>query len=399
MSNLSKGGRIFVRTLSYLLAVAIGTFAGICISTGWFPGVGNMGPGIGQSKLEELEKKILDMYIGGADPTVLEDAAAAAMVAATGDRWSYYISAADYQDSMDSKNNSYVGIGVTIQLLEDGSGIKVLQVEPEGPAQEAGILPGDVLIEAAGQSLAGLDTTQASTYIKGEAGTFVDIGLLRDGQRVDVKVQRRVIQREVATYQLLEGNIGYIRIRNFNSRCASETIAAIEDLRSQGAQKLIFDVRFNPGGYVSELVDLLDYLLPEGLLFRSVDYTGAESRDNSDASCLEMPMAVLVNGDSYSAAEFFAAALREYEWATVVGTQTVGKGNFQYTLRLSDGSAVALSTGRYYTPKGISLAEVGGLTPDVPVQVDSETAALIYSSLLEPEEDPQIQAAIQALAK
>ena len=143
---------------------------------------------------------------------------------------------------------------------------------------------------------------------------------------------------------------------------------------------------------------VLDYLLPEGDLFRSVDYAGREEVDTSDASCVELPMSVLVNEDSYSAAEFFAAALQEYEWATIVGSQTYGKGNFQTAFYLSDGSMVNLSIGKYYTPGGKSLSETG-VTPDVVVDLDDEQYALLYYNALEQADDPQFQAAIDTLTQ
>ena len=155
-------------------------------------------------------------------------------------------------------------------------------------------------------------------------------------------------------------------------------------------------MRNNPGGYKHELVRILDYLLPAGPLFRSEDYRGKVDVDESDAACLELPMAVLVNGDSYSAAEFFAAALSEYDAAIVVGEKTTGKGYFQSSFTLEDGSALNLSIGKYTTPNGVSLANVG-LTPDVTVEVDEETSFLIYAGTLDPAEDPQIQAAIEIL--
>ena len=195
---------------------------------------------------------------------------------------------------------------------------------------------------------------------------------------------------------MLDDNIGLVTIENFDDRCAEESIAAIETLLQQGAEKLIFDVRFNPGGFASELVELLDYLLPEGELFRTIRYDGEEYVDTSDTDCLDIPMAVLVNGSSYSAAEFFAAALQEYEAAVVVGEPTVGKGYCQTTYQLSDGSAVSLSIGKYFTPKGISL-EAEGITPDVLELVEEEVAAQIYYGTLPPEEDPHIQAAIRVL--
>ena len=200
----------------------------------------------------------------------------------------------------------------------------------------------------------------------------------------------------VAKGQMLESGLGLVSIVNFDSRCAEETLAVIEQLLEEGAQGLIFDVRFNPGGYKDELVKILDYLLPEGPLFRSVNFTGEESVDQSDEKCLEIPMAVLINGDSYSAAEFFAAALSEYGVAKLIGQPTTGKGHFQTTFALSDGSAAVISIGKYRTPNGVSLTGVG-LTPDVLVELDDETYWSIYYSRVPVEEDPQIQAAVSAL--
>ena len=348
-------------------------------------------------KLDQLLSLIDQVFIGDAEDDALQDAAAEAIVEALGDRWSYYMTAQEYRDYQNQMANSYVGIGITVQVREDGEGIDVTQVTAGGPAQEAGILAGDVLIAVEGQSIAGKTLTEVSAQIKGEAGTEVKLTVLREGQELEFSVERRKIETPVATGMMLEDNIGLVTIGNFDSRCAEETMAAVNELLDQGAEKLIFDVRYNPGGYKRELVKLLDALLPEGLLFRSEYYDGKVTDDNSDANCLEIPMAVLVNGSSYSAAEFFAAALREYDWATVVGTQTCGKGYFQNTYALNDGSAVAISVGKYYTPKGVSLAEVGGLTPDVVVEVDEETAAAIYAGTLDPMEDPQILAAIEVL--
>lgn len=349
------------------------------------------------SKLDQLADLIEERFIGDVDRTAMEDAAADAMVDALGDRWSYYIAADDYQAYADQMSNSYVGIGVTIQVTEDG-GFLVSKVTDGGSAQEAGIQVGDRMVAVDGESIQGLSTSVVGAMVKGTEGTCVDITLERDGAELTLSVERRQVQVAVATARLLDDGVGLVTISNFDSRCADETIEAIESLLEQGATSLIFDVRNNPGGYASELVKVLDYLLPEGDLFRTVDYAGHENVDRSDADCLEnVPMAVLVNGSSYSAAEFFAAALREYEVAVVVGEPTVGKGYFQVTYKLSDGSAVGLSIGKYFTPKGVSLAEEGGLVPDVLVEVDEQTATSIYAGTLEPDQDPQIQAALEAL--
>ena len=352
----------------------------------------------GAEKLAELLNVIDTAYIGDADPTVMTDAAAAAMVEASGDRWSYYVSAAEMEEFSTMKENVFGGIGVSIVYQNADEGILIETVDPGGSAQKAGIHPGDIIIEAGGQSLIGMDPSTAVSFIRGEIGTDVIIKVLRDGEELTFTVKRQKVEETVAAGVLLEGNVGYIVIQNFNDRCASETIACIEDLIEQGATKLLFDVRFNSGGYVSELVDLLDYLLPEGDLFVSEDYTGVKQTDTSNPSCLRMPMAVLINAYTYSSAEFFAAVLEEYEWAFTVGEHTVGKGNYQITIPLSDGSAVSLSVGRYYTPiKGIWLEESGGLAPTIEVEVDEETLAYIYAGLLDPMKDPQVLAALEGL--
>lgn len=349
------------------------------------------------SKLAQLQQIIDAYFVNDPDRGALEDAAADAMVSALGDRWSYYMTAEEYSSYVDTMANSYVGIGATVQLNEEGLGINIVQVTPGGPAEEAGVEYGDILVAVEGQSIVGLELTEVTGYVKGEEGTQVRITVLRQDQEMEFTITRRAIQTPVATATMLEGKVGLVRIVNFDSRCFDETKAAIEELLAQGAESLIFDVRFNPGGYKSELVKVLNYLLPEGEVFRSEYYNGKVTTDRSDAACLEVPMAVLINESSYSAAEFFAAALSEYDWAVTVGTQTSGKGYFQNCYKLDDGSAVNISTGKYYTPKGVSLAEVGGLTPDVVVEVTDEDAAAIYAGTMDPAADPQILAAVEAL--
>lgn len=349
-----------------------------------------------ENKLETLSDLIQDMFIGEFDSVRMEDAAANAMIEALGDRWSYYIPAKEYAQYTDQKKNSYVGIGVTIEVREDGKGLNVTQVTEGGSAQEAGMLVKDIIVAVDGQPIAGMELNAISDMIRGEVDTTVQITVLRGKNEQILTVTRKRIKTPVATAQLLGKDVGLITIENFNDNCSSETLAAIDSLREQGATKLIFDVRNNPGGYAHELVNVLDYLLPEGPLFRTVDYAGREQVEESGPEFLDMPMAVLVNGESYSAAEFFAAALSEYEAAVVVGEQTCGKGYFQSTFELPDGSAVGLSIGKYFTPNGVSLAETG-ITPDVLVPVDDETFNAIYAGTLEPEKDPQIQAAIKAL--
>ena len=378
------------RILSYILVAAIASAATFGVIL--YGGLLDSGA---YTKLEELSDLIQQKFIGDADVTAMEDAAADAMVDALGDRWSYYISAADYQSYQEQMNNAYVGVGITIQLREDGY-MDVMEVTIGGPAEAGGILAGDTLIAVEGQDCAELGLNGTRDLVRGEEGTDVTLTMRRGEQVLDFILTRAYFQTPVALYEMLEDSIGLITIENFDSRCADETIAAIEALIADGAVALVFDVRNNPGGYKTELCKVLDYLLPEGPLFRSEYYTGETQVDESGPECLDMPMAVLVNSESYSAAEFFAAALSEYDAAVVVGEKTTGKGYFQQTYRLSDGSAVGLSVGKYCTPKGVSLADVG-IIPDVEVPVTDEEFLQIYYGNMPAEEDPQIQAAIDAL--
>lgn len=347
-------------------------------------------------KLDDLADLIEECFIGEAERSAMEDAAAAAMVDSLGDRWSYYMTAQDYRAYTEQMQNAYVGIGITITVTEDGSGFEIIKVDAGGPAEEAGMQVGDMIVLIEGQSVAGMSTAEARDLVRGEENTQVTLGVRRGGETLDLTVTRKTVKMPVVKAQLLDDSIGFVTIYNFDERCAEETIAAIVDLREQGADALIFDVRNNPGGYKKQLVQVLDYLLPEGPLFRSEDYTGKIYVDQSNAKHLDMPMAVLVNGNSYSAAEFFAAALDEYDAAIVVGEKTTGKGYFQSAYELKDGSAVNLSVGKYTTPNGVTLAGVG-ITPEVLVGVDEETAYQIYAETIEPADDPQIQAAIKAL--
>lgn len=379
----------FLQFISYVAVAAV-----TCALTLLFL-VPEKDPGM-EAKLYELQTLIEDRYIGDATAQDLYDGAAAGMVDGIGDRWSFYMSAAEFKDYQLSSANVYVGVGIVVQDTEDGY-LKIIELEKGGGALDAGIQVGDVVVAVEGISLQGMEPGGSGDLIRGEEGTYVKLTVRRAEETLEFSVQRRRIETAVATATMLADNIGLVRIENFDSRCSQETLAAIEQLRSQGAASLIFDVRNNRGGYKDELVEILDYLLPEGPLFRSEYYNGKVTVEESDASFLDMPMAVLVNGRSYSAAEFFAAALQEYDAAVVVGTATVGKGNYQETFLLSDGSAVNLSTGRYCTPNGVSLTGVG-ITPDVDVPVTVEEDVAIYAGALDPAADPQIQAAVAALA-
>ena len=375
MNNTHK---LIQKILSYVLVASLAS------GLTWF-----LADRVPNSKLERLADVIDRRFVGQADETAIQDAAADAMIRALGDRWSYYISAENYAKHKENQKNEYVGIGVTVMKRADGQGFDIMAVTAGGPAEEAGVLPGDIFTHADGVALGELTTNEMQALVMGKKNTTVVITLLRGEETMDVTVTRKVIHTKVAESMLLSENVGYIAINNFHQDAAKDTIREMESLLEQGATKLIFDVRDNPGGYVHEMVEILDYLLPAGVLFHSVSAAGKEEVETSDEDCLELPVAVLINGNTYSAAEFFAAALEEYEWAVTVGEPTTGKGYYQNTIELGDGSAVQLSTGAYTTPNGVNLTKVGGLVPQVQVE-----PAEGYVTV---EDDPQILAAIQAL--
>ena len=332
----------------------------------------------------EIEKIIDDNYIGDADYNELYNAAAAAMVKSIGDKWSYFMNAEEYEAYKLSSSNEYSGIGVSVKVNSSGE-FEVFSVEESSPAANAGIAVGDIITAIDGEDVFDKTLEDVSLLIRSKVNKDFPMTLESGGDTKTVTVACEIIYKNPVSSRLLDGNIGYINISNFEAGSSENTKKAIEQLLQTGATSFIFDVRNNPGGLLTELVDLLDYILPEGDLFISVDKSGKETVQTSDKVSLKNKMIVLVNGNSYSAAEFFAAALQEYNWATVVGEQTTGKARSQITLELSDGSAVHISTHKYLTPNRVDLAEAGGVTPDIAVAQDDEKT------------DKQLETAINAL--
>ena len=332
----------------------------------------------------EIEKIIDDNYIGDADYNELYNAAAAAMVKSIGDKWSYFMNAEEYEAYKLSSSNEYSGIGVSVKVNSSGE-FEVFSVEESSPAANAGIAVGDIITAIDGENVSDKTLEDVSLLIRSKVNKDFPMTLESSGDTKTVTVACEIIYKNPVSSRLLDGNIGYIKISNFEAGSSENTKKAIEQLLQTGATSFIFDVRNNPGGLLTELVDLLDYILPEGDLFISVDKSGKETVQTSDKVSLKNKMIVLVNGNSYSAAEFFAAALQEYNWATVVGEQTTGKARSQITLELSDGSAVHISTHKYLTPNRVDLAEAGGVTPDIAVAQDDEKT------------DKQLETAINAL--
>ena len=357
-------------------------------------------------ELEELETRysklksvadIVDKYfVGEYEEADAIEVALAGYVAGLDDVWSAYYTAEQTASIAEDEANQYVGIGVTYSTAAE-SLYQITAVTPGGPADLAGILPGDKLLTAAGVDVNTLETgDDLAALVKGEIGTQVTIVVDRAGEPLTFNITRDVIYTYSVTSRMLENNVGYIAIADFDSNVDDEFREHLTTLQEQGAKGFIFDVRNNPGGYVSVMHEMLDGLLPEGPVITMVDKAGTEMPLTSDADMLEMPMVVVTNEYSVSAAEFFAAALQEYDMATVVGTKTSGKGYSQQTFKLNDGSSVHISTTRYYTPKGNSLAETG-VTPDLVVELPLEDLNLLLSGKLADADDEQLQSAIKAV--
>jgi carboxyl-terminal processing protease len=318
------------------------------------------------AKYEEIQSIIRQHYIGEVDEAAMDDAVSRAYVSALNDRWSYYMSPEEYVAYKQYTANQYIGVGATVELDKETKLPVITDVAKDSPAFRAGLEAGNNMVALEGESLEGKGTAELRELMQSFGDKSFTLTVMNaQGATRDVELICELVTANPVQYEMLSSNIGSVRITNFEDGCAESLKSAVSDLLSRGASALIFDVRDNPGGKVSELIDVLDYLLPKGDLFISRDKNGAEKVYTSDAKSVDKPMAVLINGNSFSAAEYFAAVLGEYEAAVLVGEPTTGKGRSQTTVELSDGSAVHLSNNVYLTPAGLDLSETGGVKPDI----------------------------------
>ena len=348
-------------------------------------------------KLSEAATVIERYYIGEYDSNEMTDAAIDAMIKSLNDHWSYYMTAQELEAYTKESNNEYSGLGIIIEHIE-GTGIKIISVYTKSPAGEAGVLT-DSIITTVGETDISQSSLEDAMLLIDEAMKAGEVRLTvtqPDGSTKSFTLIPGLVETDPVSFEMLPGHIGLITISNFEAKCAEQAKSASDRLMAQGAEGLIFDLRNNPGGQLDELLPLLDYLLPEGKIFIRKNIDGTVEEDTSDAKCIKLPMAVLVNEESYSAAEFFAAALKDYDWAIIAGAKTTGKGYAQITIKLTDGSAIHISSMEYYTPKGESLAGVG-LTPDIEVEMAYEDWLKLYGGTLKHEDDKQLQAAVNAL--
>ena len=373
------------------------------------------------NKLDLLEQVVDDYFLfeEDVDTEQMEAGIYKGMLAGLEDPYTTYYTAEEYRAMTEETEGVYCGIGVQVsQNLETGI-ITILRVFPGSPAEEAGLKKGDILYKVGALDVYDQELdTLVSQYIRGEEGTFVDLTVLRDGEEISATVERRMVESVTVEAQLLPDKTGYVMVTQFDLVTADQFISAVDSLEKQGMERLVIDLRDNPGGVVDACVKMAAYLLPEdqyeGTILSTADKNGKGDRyycqggkllfegsgsnpeyPMDDGHELDMPIAVLINGMSASASEVFAGALRDYGLATLVGTTSFGKGIVQALLPLDDGSAVKVTIAHYYTPAGHDIHKKG-LEPDVEIELELDED-LIGQYDVPLDRDNQVQKAIEVL--
>ena len=346
----------------------------------------------------ELIELLDERFIGELDIDDVTIAALRAAIDALDDDWSYYMSPLEYAEFLRSSNNRYSGIGVDVVIDEETEGMKVMGVYSNSGADIAGIVIGDIITAVDGESILGLPLPDIRVMLRRPLGSTAILTVLRtSGEYQELTVIYDIVFTNPVSFEMLEGNIGYVLLKNFEEGAGVEFIAAVNELIENGAAGFIYDVRNNPGGRVNEVTSILNFLLPEGEIFISVDRSGIEKITRSDADFIDFPAVVLVNRHSYSGGEFFPAMLYEYGYAVTVGEQTTGKNRMQTTIPLSNGGAAHISTGHYLTKNRISLYDSGGFTPEFVIPMTDEDRVLFNRGELDKADDKQFLKALSLL--
>lgn len=357
---------------------------------------GNTGIGTeAEQKLNLIDQTLKDFYFDGIDDSKVLDNIYKAYVNAYGDKYTVYYTADEYAKIQESSNGAYYGIGVVVRKNDDGT---ILVVEPYdgAPGKEAGMRKNDVIVTVNGESVADQDLNSVVAKIKGDEGTTVNIGIRRDGSDdiTELTVTRRKVEIKTVAYEMLDDSVGLITISEFDKVTAQQFKEAYAQLETLGMKGLVIDIRSNPGGLLNVVVDMLDEILPDGLIVYTEDkYGNRQEYNGSNPDVIDVPLAVLVNGESASASEIFAGAVQDYGAGTIIGTQTFGKGIVQTIRRMSDGSAIKYTMAKYFTPKGQDI-HGHGVTPDIVEELSDE-----FNNLTEYDasKDNQLQKAIEVI--
>lgn len=345
-------------------------------------------------KIKYLENMIDEEYLGEISTDKLEEGVYAGLIYGLGDVYSRYYTKDEYEQESVTTEGSYVGIGVAMQKYTAG-GIQIVECYKGSTAEEAGVKVDDVITAINGEDITDTELQDVVSMIKDNEDKDVVLTVQRKGedtQEITVKVSN--VELPSVFGEMLDENTGYIQITEFKGVTVEQYEEVFADLKEQGMERLVVDLRDNPGGLLNVVCDILRDILPEGLIVYTEDKNGNRSEETCDGkNPLDMPLAVLVNGNSASASEIFAGAVKDYGIGTIVGTTTYGKGVVQSIRQLSDGSAVKLTIANYYTPKGNSINKTG-IRPDVEVELSPE---LLNQEEITHEEDNQLQAALNSL--
>lgn len=344
-----------------------------------------------EEKVEALKKLIDEKYMGEVDEDALKEGLYKGYLQGLDDPYSVYYDEEETKELYETTEGEYSGIGAVLsQDLKSGV-ITLVQIYEDSPADKAGLKDEDILTKVGTLDVTGMDLSEVVTYIKGEKGTEVELTVLRgeDADEVTVTAVRDTVEAQTVEYEMLEDQIGYLAVSEFDSVTYGQYEEALEALSDQGMEGLVVDLRNNPGGNLNTVCDMLDLVLPEGTIVYMEDKEGKrQTYSSDDAHQLDVPMAVLVNGNSASASEIYAGAIQDHEAGTIVGTQTYGKGVVQQIFDLGDGTSVKLTIAEYFTPKGRSI-NGEGVTPDLEVEYEPDEK--------DPEADNQLEAAAEAV--
>lgn len=348
------------------------------------------------AKIRQIEKTLDTYYVEDYDKELAEELMYTGLAAGVGDPYTYYLSADSLAEQMEKNSGHFVGIGVEIYADDDGY-IVVSSVTPGGPAEAAGILAEDKITEVDGESITGKTAADVSALVKGEAGTDVTLTIFREstGEVLEKTVTRQDIQVKTVSWRMMDDNIGYIAITNFRENTYSQFKEALDMLEAEGMEKLVLDLRNNTGGLVKSAHEIGEELLPEGIMVYTMDKDGNREDTLCDDVYNDVPLVVLVNGNSASAAEILAGAIQDTGRGQLIGTTTFGKGLVQRLFTLPDGSGLNVTIQKYYTPNGTSIHGVG-ITPDYEVELPEEYA---QQTNIPAEADTQLQKAVEVLSE
>ncbi len=351
-----------------------------------------------KDKLSEIEKLLDKYYLYDVDEDAMEEGLYAGVLSGLDDPYTVYYSKEEADEYKESMSGTFQGIGVTIVSDKDTGTVKINRVYEDSPAEAAGLKAGDYFVKVAGKSCKDMDVTAVASAVRGDAGTTVDITVSRDGEELDFTIERQSIDAQTVDSYMLDDAIGYIYVMEFDTNTYDAFDAAYKNLQEQGMKGLIIDLRENPGGDVNVCTKMLDDLLPEELFVYTEDKNGTvQNYEGTGDDQIDIPLVLLVNGDSASASEIFTGALQDYGVATVIGTTTYGKGVVQVLLNLDDGSMIKVTTANYYTPKGRNL-NGEGITPDIEVELDGSLGYVLGDKPVS-DNDAQLQKAVEVLKK